>query len=64
MNYPPNRIIYVNQNQNAINNNINYIPNNPASVLPEYPPRQMNSENSVSSANMNSSERNLASQGV
>ena len=62
--YPQNRIIYINQNPNSINNNINYNPNNPASGVPEYPPREINSENSNSSENMNSSERNLVSQGV
>ena len=64
INYPNNRIIYVNPNQNTNNNNRNNNQNNFASSVPEYPPRQINSENSVSSDIMNSSERNLESQGV
>ena len=63
INNPHNRIIYVARNQNTINNRNNN-QNNIASSVPEYPLRQINSENSVSSDIMNSSERNLESQGV
>ena len=65
VNYPQNRIVYVTHEKNANNNNMNhnFNPNNVASNVPEYPPRQIYSERSDNTEVMNSSERNLVSQG-